>query len=450
MSRYSEEYKRKLVTADEAVKCVEPGMRVDYGFMTSKPVVCDQALAKRADELSGVEVSCAITLPPVPEVVKRPDVFAYHDLHFSKIARILQRDYNICYYTPIMYHMAGEWFRKNIADKQHVYIAQVCPMDEHGYFNFSLTNSVSMANIEHVDTVILEVNKNLPVALGGQEEAIHISQVDFIVEAPDDQEVFVPPAVEPTETDREIAKNIMKYLYDGCCIQLGIGGMPNAVGTMIADSDLKNLGGHTEMLSDAYVAMIESGRMNGSKKSIDKYRVPYTFSMGSQKLYDFVHNNPALASCSAAYTNDPRVIQQLDDFVSINNAVQVDLYSQVNGESSGMHQISGNGGMWDFVLGAQWSKNGKSFICLSSTVKDKDGNLQSRIVPSFDPCTIVTIPRQQVDYIVTEYGAAQVRAKSTWRRAEMLIDIAHPDFREELIKKAQEQKIWRPSNKKDA
>ncbi len=450
MANFSEEYKKKLVTAEEAVKFIEPGMRVDYGFMTSKPVVCDQALANRADELSDIEVSGAITVPPVPEIIKRPDVFAYHDLHFSKISRILQKEYNLCHYTPIMYHMASDWFRQNISDKQHVFITQVCPMDEHGYFNFSLTNSASIANAENVDKIIVEVNKNLPKALGGLEEGIHISQVDYIVEAPEDQQVFEAPEIQTSETDQKIAANIMEFLYDGCCIQLGIGGMPNAIGKMIADSDLKNLGGHTEMLSDAYVDMIESGKMTGSMKAIDKYKVPYTFSMGSRKLYDFIDNNPGLASSPANYTNDPRIIQQLDDFISINNAVQVDLYSQVNGESSGIHQISGNGGMWDFVLGSQWSKNGKSFICLSSTITNKEGKLESRILPSLPPCTIITIPRQQVDYIVTEFGAAQLKAKSTWRRAEMLIDIAHPDFREELIKKAEEQKIWRPSNKKDA
>ena len=257
-------------------------MNVDYGFMTSKPVLCDEALAARADELSNIEVSCAITLPPVPEVVKRPDVFAYHDLHFSKISRILQKNYGLCHYTPIMYHMAGEWFRQGISDKQHVYIDRYALC---GYFNFSLTNSESMANIEAVDTVIVEVNPNLPVSMGGQEYGVHISTVDYIVEMPEDQEVFVPPEIEPSEVDKKIAKNVTEFLYDGCCIQLGIGGMPNAMGKMIAESDLKDLGGHTEMLSDAYVDMIESGKMTGSKKSIDKYRVPFTFSLGSQRLY---------------------------------------------------------------------------------------------------------------------------------------------------------------------
>jgi acyl-CoA hydrolase len=194
--------------------------------------------------------------------------------------------------------------------------------------------------------------------------------------------------------------------------------------------------------------MIESGRMNGKMKKFDKNRVPYTFALGSKRLYDFIDNNPAAASYPASYTNDPKVISELDDFISINNALQVDLYSQVNAESLGTTQVSGNGGMWDFVIGAQWSKNGKSFICLTSTFKDSNGNDQSRILPVFEPGSIVTIPRHQTDYIVTEFGAVQVRAQSTWKRAELVISIAHPDFREDLIKEAEKMKIWRNSNKK--
>ncbi|MCW7753839.1 4-hydroxybutyrate CoA-transferase [Desulfobotulus sp. H1] len=447
---YQKEYQQKLVTAEEAVKCIRSGDRVDYSFMTTKPIACDAALAARHAELSNVEVYAAITVLPVPEVVKHPDTFIYHDLHFSKISRIIQRDFNLCYYFPIMYHEAGKWFRDNIAKQHHVFIAQVCPMDEHGYFNFSLTNSVSLANAHHCEKVILEINPNLPVALGGFEESIHISDVDYIVEVKEDMPVFEAPAADPTEVDRQIAEHVMGFIHDGCCIQLGIGGMPDAVGKMIATSDLKNLGGHTEMLSEAYVDMIESGRMTGIHKPFDKCRVPYTFALGPKRLYDFINNNPAVASYPAQYTNDPRRIAQIDNFISINNAVEVDLYTQVNAESADIHQISGNGGMWDFVMGAQWSKGGKSLICLASTATNKEGERISRIVPHFDPCSITTIPRQQVDTIVTEYGAAEVRARSTWERAEMMVNIAHPDFRDELVKKAEAQKIWKRSNKKDA
>ena len=223
--------------------------------------------------------------------------------------------------------------------------------------------------------------------------------------------------------------------------------MPGAVGTAIAESDLKNLGGHTEMFVDAYVDMIEAGRMNGMAKNFDRGRVAFTFAIGSQRMYDFMHDNPFCASYPVGYTNDPRVISGLDNFISIVNAVEVDLYSQVNGESSNTVQISGNGGMWDFVLGSQWSKGGKSFICLASTYKDKEGNLKSRIVPTMEPASITTVPRQMVDYIATEYGAVRLRAKPTWWRAEELISIAHPQFQDELIKEAQKMNIWTKTNK---
>lgn len=444
---YTSEYKRKLVSADEAVKLVKSGDVVDYGFFNGKPVVCDIALAKRKDELRDVQVYSAVTLPPVPEVAKLRDSFIYHDWQFSKISRILQSNYGLAYYSPILYHRAPQYYRDEITFHRNVCICQVAPMDSKGYFNLGPQNSETMANMEAADIVIVEVNKNMPVCLGGAEEAVHISMVDFIVEAPDDQLLADIPGAEPTEVDIEVAKHLMEYIHDGSCIQLGIGGMPNAVGKAIAASNLKDLGGHTEMFVDAYVDMIESGRMNGRVKEFDKHKVAFTFAIGSQRMYDFMDNNPALASYPVNYTNDPRVISRLDNFVSICNAVQVDLYSQVNAESMGTTQISGNGGMWDFVLGAQWSKGGKSFICLSSTFNDSEGNLHSRIVPTFSPGSITTIPRQMVDYIVTEYGAVRLSAKPTWARAELLISIAHPDFRDELVKEAEKLKIWTKSNK---
>ena len=340
--------------------------------------------------------------------------------------------------------------RQGIGPVPDVSIFRVCPMDEHGWFNLGPQNSETRAKIEESPITILEVNKNMPVCLGGTEEAVHISEVDCVVEAPDDQGLFATPEIEPSDIDRRIAARVVEQITDGSTIQLGIGGMPNAVGKMIAASDLKNLGGHTEMLADAYVDMIESGRMTGALKAFDRYRVPYTFAIGSQRLYDFMHLNRAVASYPVDYTNDPRTIARLDNFVSINNAVQVDLYTQVNAESNGTTQISGNGGMWDFVLGATWSRGGKSFICLASTFTNGVGQVVSRIVPSFKPGSITTIPRQMVSYIVTEYGVADMRGLSTWERAEAMISLAHPDFRDELVRSAEEMGIWRPRNKKDA
>lgn len=442
---YQEEYRRKLVSAEEAVKVVQSGNIVDYGFFNGKPVLCDQALAKRT-ELRDVKVYSAVTIPPVPEVAKVRESFTYHDWQFSKISRVLQ-SFGLCYYSPILYHQAPMLYRDGIATHRNVAISHVCSMDKHGWFNLGPQNSETRANMEAADYVIVEVNRNMPICLGGAEEAVHISQVDYIVEAPDDQ--FLPdiPGAAPSEADKEIAKHIMEYIRDGSCIQLGIGGMPNAVGQMIAESDLKDLGGHTEMVVDAYVDMMESGRMNGKAKQIDKHRVAFTFAIGSQRMYDYMNNNPAFASYPVNYTNEPRIIAQIDNMISICNCVEVDLYTQVNGESKGPIQISGNGGMWDFVLGAQFSKGGKSFLCMTSSYTDKEGNLQSRIVPTFTPGSIVTIPRQQVDYIVTEYGAVQMRAKPTWERAELMIELAHPQFRDELIKDAEKLNIWRNTNK---
>ena len=321
-------------------------------------------------------------------------------------------------------------------------------MDAHGFFNVGPQNSETRAKMERDEIVVLEVAPGMPVCPGGAGESVHLSEVDFVVEAPPDHGVFPMPAEEATEAEKAIAGHLLRHITDGAVVQLGIGGLPNQVGKLIAESDLKDLGGHTEMFCDAYVDMIESGRMNGRRKAFDRGRVVYTFALGSQRMYDFLHENPAAASYPVEYTNDPRVIGRHDAFISIVSALEADLFGQINAESLGPRQISGNGGMWDFVWGAQWSKGGKSFICLTSTFTDAKGEVRSRIVPSFAPGSIVTIPRQMVDYVVTEYGAVRLNTMPTWMRAEALISIAHPDFREDLVKAAAGFGIWRGSNKK--
>lgn len=453
-------YARRCVNAEEAVKVIESGDVVDYGFFNGKPVLCDLALAKRAEELRDVCVYTAVSVPPVPAVINFPESFIYIDWHWSKLTRVLHEQVAPVYYSPIQYHRAASYYRSMEVGREYrsrdfhrevtegkrkwVVICQVAPMDAHGFFNLGPQTSVASATIEAADVVIFEENPNQPICLGGGEESVHISRVDYVVRAPEDQILFDAPMAEPSAVDQQVAEHIMEHIHDGCCIQLGIGGMPAAVGQMIAKSDLKQLGGHTEMFVEPYVDMIESGCMNGALKDIDRFRCVYTFALGSQRMYDFMDRNPALAAYNADYTNDPRVISQNDNMISICNAVQVDLLSQVNAENTGGKQISGNGGMWDFVLGASWSKGGKSFICLSSTYTDADGKLKSRIVPRFEPGSVVTIPRQMVDYIVTEYGAVRMTGCPAWMRAEKLIQVAHPDFRDELIHEAEKMKIWRP------
>ncbi len=460
---YTKEYSQKCVSAEKAVKVIESGDIVDYGSFNGKPVACDAALAERHNELRDVSVYAAVTVPPVPEVSKYTESFTYSDWHWTKLTRMLGF-HGRPFYAPILYQRAPFLHRNSrprsyrsvyydhpdAGNVKSIAIVQAGPMDRFGYLNFGPQCSHTCACVDTADVVIVEVNKNQPKCIG-VENSVHISKIDYIVEAPDNQFLFASPGEKHSEVDRQIAHHIMRYIHDGCCIQLGIGGMPNLVGEMIAESDLKNLGGHTEMFVDAFVKMIEAGKMNGSKKNIDHDLCAYTFALGSQEMYDFMDNNQGLMAYPVDYTNNDEIIGQIDNFVSINNALQVDLFTQVNAESlvidGRYQQISGNGGMLDFVMGSHKSYRGRSFICMASTYTDSEGRAQSRIVPSFEPGTIVTVPRQAVDFIVTEYGAERMQACSTWMRAEKLINISHPDFRDDLIKKAEEMKIWRRTNK---
>ena len=253
---------------------------------------------------------------------------------------------------------------------------------------------------------------------------------------------------EPTEVDKAVAKLIVEEIPNGACLQLGIGGMPNTVGSMIAESDLKDLGVHTEMYVDAFVDISRAGKINGSKKAIDRGRQVFAFGAGTQKLYDFVNDNPECMSAPVSYTNDARTIAQIDNFISINNIVDVDLFGQMNAESAGIKQISGAGGQLDFVLGAYLSKGGKSFICCSSTFKKKDGTLESRIRPTLENGSVVTDARPCAHWFVTEYGKVNLKGLTAWQRAEALISVAHPDFREQLIQEAEKMRIWKRSNKR--
>ena len=350
------------------------------------------------------------------------------------------------FYSALRYSEMPRWYRENV---RHVNVAmiQVAPMDAHGWFSFGPQASHLKAICDVSDVIIVEVNKYMPRCLGGFEDAIHISQVDMIVES-DTEMPQMGAGGEPTEVDKAVAKLIVEEIPNGACLQLGIGGMPNTVGSMIAESDLKDLGVHTEMYVDAFVDISRAGKINGSKKAIDRGRQVFAFGAGTQKLYDFVNDNPECMSAPVSYTNDARTIAQIDNFISINNIVDVDLFGQMNAESAGIKQISGAGGQLDFVLGAYLSKGGKSFICCSSTFKKKDGTLESRIRPTLENGSVVTDARPCAHWFVTEYGKVNLKGLTAWQRAEALISVAHPDFREQLIQEAEKMRIWKRSNKR--
>ena len=324
---------------------------------------------------------------------------------------------------------------------------QVAPMDSHGYFNFGPNASHLGAVCETSKKIIVEVNENMPRCLGGFEEGIHISQVAMIVEGSNPAIDAMGAAAPATEVDEAVAKYIVDEIPDGACLQLGIGGMPNAVGSLIAQSDLKDLGVHTEMYVDAFVDIAKAGKITGLRKTRDKGRQVYAFGSGTKKLYDYLNENPECMSAPVNYTNDMSVIASIDNFISINNAVDIDLFGQVNAESAGTKHISGAGGQLDFVLGAYLSKGGKSFICCSSTFKNKAGELQSRILPTLNQGSIVTDTRANLHYLVTEYGKVNLKGLATWQKCEAIISVAHPQFRDQLIKEAEKMHIWRQSNK---
>lgn len=459
---FQQMYKDKLRTAEEAMKVVKPGAWIDYAMFNGKPVACDAALAARKDELRNINVMGAVTVPPLPEVVMKDpmgEVFTYNDQHFSALTRIFQERCGNVFYQPTLYgesemYMKYATYEEDPGAKKSkigtnlrdVFIAQTTPMDENGYFNWGLHNSCCYWQALTAKNRIVEVNNNIPYCYGGNQERIHISQVTYVVEG-DNPPLYELAKIEPTDTDAKIAANVLEYLQDGQCIQLGIGAMPNLLGTMISETDLKDLSGWTEMLVDAYMHMWQAGRMTGIKKVFDPGKINYTFALGGKELYDWMDRNPSIASCSVGYVNHPTQLCQIDNLISINQALQVDLYGQVNAESSGFKQVSGNGGMSDFVLGSFWSKGGRSFICLPSTHTKKDGTVISRIVPNFEPGSITTLSRQMVNHVVTEYGVISMKTCPTWYRAEKLISIAHPDFRDDLIKAAEERKIWRRTNK---
>ena len=438
---YSDEYRARLCTADEAVRLVKNGDWVDYASNNAKPVLLDRALARRRDELHGVKIRGNLTPGPLAVVECDPEVehFVYHTWHCSGYERKLC-DAGRAFFTPMIFRNLGWYYRTQLT----VNVAMFCvsPMDSHGYFSFGGSTGVCRDIADTADVIILEVNEAVPRVLG-EGESIHISEVTHVVEA-GRLPLWDMQSPEPSETDTMIARHIFPHIHDGATVQLGIGGMPNALGRLIAESDLHDLGMHTELCSDAYLDLYEAGVLTNRRCTLHRNQGMLGITIGSQRLYDWVDDNPGVIAAPLSYVNAPEVIAQLDNMVSINSCIAADLYGQVASESSGLRQISGTGGQLDFLTGAAMARGGKAFICMTSTFTDKQGTRRSRILPHFGG-DIVTSPRSQAYYLATEYGVVNLAGRSTWERAEALVSIAHPDFREQLIAAAEAQKIWRRS-----
>lgn len=442
---FAEEYKRKLRTPEEAVKLVKDGDWVDYSVGIGFPVLLDAALAKRKDELRDIKIRGSLAMQPIQAVEQDRErrTFTYNSWHCSGYERKLC-DEGLCNYIPMIFRNMASYYRRYLT--VNVAMISVAPMDSKGFFNFSMVNCTTRAILDAADLIILEVNEHMPHVYGGQEDCIHISEVDVVVEGAHKPlaQLPIPPA---TEIDEKIASLLLPHIPDGATIQLGIGGMPNSVGKLMAESDLKDLGMHTELLSDGFVDLYEAGKLTNSRKTLHRGKGVFGIALGSQRLYDWVGENQGLLSFPMGYVNQPSVMAQMENMISINNCIAIDLYGQVSSESAGTRHISGTGGQLDFSTGAYDAPGGKGFICMTSSYRDKAGNLKSRILPKFTQGDIITTPRTQAFYIVTEYGIVNLAGRSTWERAELLISLAHPDFRDELIAAADKQKIWRNSNR---
>jgi len=365
MSALLEEYRSKLVTAAEAVKAVKSGDNVHYGAFCGAVYDLDHALAARVNELTDVNVMTTVwPYPDPPAIVKAdPEVehVRFHSTQFGGVERKINRQ-GACWYIPVQFREQVKYFTQDI--DVDVAMLRVAPMDKNGYFNLGPQIADAPAIINKAKIVIVEVNEKMP-AVHGMQNTIHISQVDYIVQG-SNQELPVLLGKEATDVDRKIAAHIVERIKDGSTLQLGIGGLPNTVGSFICDSDIKDLSVHSEMFVDAFLNLYKAGKITG-KKNLDPGKMVWTFAMGSKELYDFVDNNPLHHACPVNYVNEISTIAQIDNFVSICSCLEIDLFGQVNSESAGLLHIGGNGGQLDFVLGSYLSNGGQSFLCTPST-----------------------------------------------------------------------------------
>ncbi|MCY4208767.1 MAG: butyryl-CoA:acetate CoA-transferase [Roseovarius sp.] len=420
------------ISAEEAARLVKTGDWVDYGVTIGQPDVFDAALAKRTAELSDVKIRSCITVRPRAVLETDPEGRHFHwfSWHFSGYDRKMS-DQGIAHYMPINLGEIPDYYRRFI-EPGDVAVIKVCPRDANGYYNFGGTNLWHGAILEAAKIVIVEVTEGLPFT-HGMDCGIHESEVDFTIDG--DKPAIELPDLPVTDVDRAVGKLVASEIEDGSCIQVGIGGMPNAVCSSLLDSDAKDLGIHSEMLTDSMVDLVRSGQATGARKTLNKGRHVYGFALGSRRLYDAIDGNPDFHCCPADYTNPPHIIMKNNRVVAINNTTQVDLTGQAASESDGFRHISGTGGQLQFVRGAYASKGGKSFICLSS-VFEKGNVRKSRIVLGLTPGNTVTTTRMDQMYVVTEFGMVNLKGRSVVDRARGLISVAHPDFRDELERDA--------------
>ncbi len=431
MSVYTAEYRQKLTTPDKAVASIENGSTIVHGLTTAEPPALLAAIADRvrADELKDLKIYSFNPQKHVAETVFAPDLcdcIQAYSWFVSGSDRPKVR-VGLNYFVPVYFHQVPRLIRDYM--ELDVTITTVSPMDKAGYFSFGTANDFTSTAARHCKRLIVEVNEHMPRVFG--DSLIHISEVDAIVENHVPLLELRLPEQKPE--DQAIGEAIAELVPDGATIQLGIGGIPNAVARYLEGHE--DLGIHTELLVPGMIELIEKGVVTGRKKTLHPRKTVFTIAQGTKKMYEFMNDNPSMESYPASYVLDPSVIAQNDNMISINSILEVDLLGQCNAEFLAGAQFSGTGGQLDFVRGAFQARGGKSILAFYSTAKN---GTVSRIVPRFKPGTMVTTPRMDTHYLVTEYGVVDLKGKSTRERALEIINIAHPQFREGLLREAED------------
>lgn len=430
------DYKNKVITVEQALGMVKSGMRIALGDATVEPQAFLENIHTIADRVRDVELTNCLGLRSYPfmEDAKYHDSFILRSLFYSKPTREAEKYLRVSYAPCHLRHTARAILAPG---KPDFFITTCTPPDEDGNMSIGMSNIYSSDVYKHAKRVIVEINDKMPFTYG--DNLINVKDVDYIIPVSFPLPQDVPPA--PNEKDRMIAEHIAGYLKDGDCVQIGIGGIPNSVTEFLAEK--KDLGIHTELLGDGLARLAMRGVVNGSKKQFMKGKIVTSIVMGTDVVYDFVNKNPDVYVMSCSKCNDPYTVRKNRNQVSINTTLEVDLTGQACSEAIGSRQFSGTGGQADTTIGTQMSKGGRSFLALYSTAKvlnKQTGEKEeiSKIVPQLKPGATVSLQRNDVMYIVTEYGAVNLMGLSVSERAKKLISIAHPKFRDSLTAQAKE------------
>jgi itaconate CoA-transferase len=430
MQTYRAQYRRKLTIPEQAVSGIKSGSTLVHGLAAAEPPALLQAIADRvrAGELKDLSVHSLLPMENVSKTLLSPDLadcVQAFSWFVSKSSRSAVR-VGLNYYVPNHFHQVPRLMTENL--DIDVTVTTVSPMDRAGFFSFGTANDYTSTVARCCKRLIVEVNKNMPRVFG--DALLHVSEVDAIVENTVPLAEFKWPG--PKAEDDAIGKLVVDLVPDGATLQLGFGGLPNVIAMKLMKH--KDLGIHTEVFGPAMVELIKKGVVTGRRKNLHPMKNVFTVAEGTREMYRFMHDNPSMESYPVSYTNNPDVIARNDNMVSINSIIQVDLLGQCNAESLAGFEYSGTGGQLDYVRGAYNSRGGKSILAFYSTARK--GQV-SRVVPRLDSGAVITTPRMDVHYLVTEHGVINLKGKSTRERALGIISLAHPRFRDSLIREAE-------------